>query len=425
MVECGDMRYSVPLRATNGTPLVNWSRLVDVLEDGDIDVLVATTPENVTYLSDFWSLSQWSRLSAQCFAIARRGLVRDVELVLPLGNADLLPTQPELAPTRVAAYGSFIFSEDGGCSDRVLLDEELALKSLLSDPERLHATAIEALVKAIDAAAGRERIRIAVERHGLLDGDLDTLKRALPNVEWVHGAALLRQVRAIKTPPEVERLRAAATITDSAATFALSEARPGETELDVELRYHTALARQDARPFLTSITTGRRTVLPNGQAGAKVLEPGDLLRFDGGVRYAHYTGDLARMAVLGQPSAKQQHFYTAIKEGLEEAISAVRAGVAARRIHELAVETTRRCGIAAFERSHCGHGIGIENYDLPAISAVSSDTLEAGMIICIETPYYEFGWGGIQVEDTLLVTETGCERFTTSPADLQAIDVDL
>lgn len=405
-------------------PLVNWPRLHGVLEEADIDVLVASTPTNVTYLSNFWSLSHWSRLSAQCFAVASRSATRDVEVIVPLGNADLISTEPELAPTRVATYGSFMFSGGSGLADGDLLAEELAVRRLLSDTGRIFPTAIDALVSAIRNAAGRERARVAVERHGLLDGDFDVLERALPTVSWVHGAQLFREVRAVKTPREVELLRAAAQITDSAAAFALSEAKVGETELDIELRYHTALARQDARPFLTSITSGRRTVLPNGQAGARTIEAGDLLRFDGGVRYGHYAGDLARMAVVGQASVKQHEYYTAIKEGLEEAIGFVRAGVAGSQIHSVAVTATRR-GITSFERSHTGHGIGIENYDLPAISGASSDTLEAGMVICIETPYYEFGWGGIQVEDTLLVTETGYERFTTSPVDLRAIGVDL
>lgn len=422
---CSAVRNTVPLTATTVAPFVNWGRLIDVLEHSDVDAVVATTPANVTYLSDFWSLSHWSRLSAQCFAVATRTRERDVGLVVPVGNADLLLTQPELAPTRVVAYGSFVFDDGDATPAGELLAEERLLRMLLADRGGIHPTATSALVSAISASVGREHARVALERHGLLDGDFEVLERALPNIAWTHGTPLLRQVRAIKTPREIERLRTAAKITESAVTFALSGARAGETELETQVRYHTALATDDARPFLTSITSGRRTVLPNGQAGTKLLERGDLIRFDGGVRYGHYAADLARMAVLGTPSNKQRQYYTAIREGLEEAISAVRAGVPAKRIHEVAVDTTRRRGIASFERSHSGHGIGIENYDLPGISESSTDMLESEMVICIETPYYEFGWGGIQVEDTLLVTETGYERFTTSPVDLQAIGVDL
>jgi Xaa-Pro aminopeptidase len=173
-------------------------------------------------------------------------------------------------------------------------------------------------------------------------------------------------------------------------------------------------------PFLTSISAGRRTALPSGQATSYQLALGDLLRFDGGCRYQLYASDIARMAIVGQPTAKQRDYYRAVREGTEAAVASVRAGASCAELFATAVATVRANGIRDYERSHCGHGIGIENYDPPHVTPGSTEVLEAGMVICLETPYYELGWGGVQAEDTLLVTDAGCERFTLQPPDLVA-----
>jgi Xaa-Pro aminopeptidase len=401
-------------------PLVNWSRLQQVMEAAEVDAVVATTPVNVTYLSDFWSLSHWSRIAAQTFAIVGRTVERAVEVVVPLSNSDLVSTRPEIAPTRVSPYGAFSFSV-GSVGDHELLAEELALlRFTTADADSVYATPFDALVAALHRASGGWAGHIAIEAGGLQPGDAERLAELLPRTRWRDSGALLRDVRVIKTPREIELLREAATRTDQAIATALGGASAGDTELDVQASYHAELASLDTLPFLTSITSGRRTVLPNGQAGSRVLQSGDLMRFDGGGRYRLYAADLARMAIVGTASDKQHSYYGAAKEGLETAISEVKPGARARDVFTSAVEATRAAGIAGYERSHCGHGIGIENYDGPYISSASTDILEEGMVICLETPYYELGWGGIQVEDTLVVTANGAERFTTCPPELPA-----
>jgi Xaa-Pro dipeptidase len=398
-------------------PLVNWSRLQQVMDAAQVDVLVATTPVNVTYLSDFWSLSHWSRISAQTFAIVGRTPGREVEIVLPLSNSDLISPAPENAPTRIAPYGAFTFSGPAGNGE--LLPEELTLLRLTAaGADNVYSTALDALLDAVRRASAGTVARIALEAGGLQPGDAERLAELLPQTRWNEAGPLLRDVRVVKTPREIDLLREAAVRTDEAIATAFAGVAEGDTELDVQAIYQTELASLHTLPFLTSITSGRRTVFPNGQAGSRVLENGDLVRFDGGGRYRLYAADLARMAVVGGASDKQRSYYGAVKEGLETAISHVKAGAFARDVFNSAVEATRAAGIAHYERSHCGHGIGIENYDTPYISSASSDVLEEGMVICLETPYYELGWGGIQVEDTLLVTANGAERFTTCPPEL-------
>jgi Xaa-Pro aminopeptidase len=222
----------------------------------------------------------------------------------------------------------------------------------------------------------------------------------------------------IKTSEEVARLRAAAVMSERAFSVAVASIGAGATELDVQRELLTYFARHDGLPFLTSIQSGPRTALPNGQAVNRVIEPGDLVRFDGGSRYKHYVADIARIAVLGEPTDKQASYYTAVCAGLEAAVEIAKPGATGRELFHAAVDAVRDNGIPHYERSHCGHGIGIENYDYPRITPDSTDLLEEGMVICLETPYYELGWGGVQAEDTFVVTSAGLERFTNQPPSL-------
>src|SRR5439155_1592661 len=148
------------------------------------------------------------------------------------------------------------------------------------------------------------------------------------------------------------------------------------------------------------------------------LREGDIIRFDIGCRSDGYRSDIARTAIFGEVSAKQRDYYHAILEGEERAIEQVRAGVPANEIFRTAVAATREAGIAHYRRHHVGHGIGLDVYDLPILNDTTVTPLETGMVLEVETPYYELGFGGLQVEDTILVTDAGHQRLTGSSSQL-------
>jgi Xaa-Pro dipeptidase len=394
-------------------PLVNWSRLQALLASQRVDLVIATTNVNVTYLTDFWSLSQWSRRTAQVFGIAGRTQEREVDVVMPLGAADLTSAPGRVRPTRSWTYGDFYCA---GLDLNALGEEERAFRQTFVESER-HKSAIDALVAAIEAR-GRDIWHVALEAGGLPDGAWNAIAERLPHVALVPAERLLREVRSVKSPRELELLRCAAQTTEAAFLEVASSVGEGASELDVQRSLHRSFIERGGLPFLTSVSGGKRTALPNGQATTYRLQRGDLLRFDGGCRFQLYASDIGRIGIVGSPTGKQRDYYRAVREGTEAAIAQVRPGVTCGELFDTAVKQVRRSAIAHYERSHCGHGIGIENYDLPHITAGSSETLEAGMVICVETPYYELGWGGVQAEDTLAVTESGCDRFTDQPADL-------
>ena len=410
------MRDSVALTENSqGLTVVNWPRLQLLMEQAEVDVVVASTPVNVTYISDFWSLSHWTRRSAQVFAIAGRARERTIGLVIPLGNADLVPADHARAPAFVESYDRFVF-EPPQEVDPELEPEEAQLLRLVAAHPSGERGPVDALAAAIRHVGGN-RGRVAVEYDGLLHGDDEQLRSLLPDAHFSDGLPLLRMTRALKTPEEVRRLRRAASITAEAFRKAVAATHVGDSELDVQRRFHAAMALEDGTPFLTSICSGPRTALPNGQAGRRQLKEEDGIRFDGGCRYQHYASDVARMAAFEAYPSKHRTYHHAVVNGLHAAVGVARAGARAADVYAAAVDAVRRSGIPHYARSHCGHGIGIENYDAPRITSTSDELLEAGMVICLETPYYEIGWGGVQAEDTFLVTEGGLDPFTTTPLE--------
>jgi Xaa-Pro aminopeptidase len=269
--------------------------------------------------------------------------------------------------------------------------------------------------------AGLQRGRIAVDELGLLPGYFERLRALLPEATLVEGHAFFREVRAVKTPEEIRRLRRAAHIAEHSIDAALAIARPDATEEELALVFHGRTVAEGGSPVLGCIGFGRRSAMPNVMPSSARLTRGDVIRFDVGGRFEHYRADIARIATLGEPEAKVDRYYRALHRGLLRAYELIRPGVRCADVFEAVVETVRREGIPHYRRSHVGHGIGIDGYDLPDISLSSSSIFEAGMVICVETPYYELGWCGLQVEDMVVVRDDGIEQLMTTDGSLRVV----
>jgi Xaa-Pro dipeptidase len=202
---------------------------------------------------------------------------------------------------------------------------------------------------------------------------------------------------------------------------ALAVAREGATEIDLARAFHTKTIAEGGLPVLGCFGVGTRSAMTNVQPSERKMAQGDVIRFDVGGRYKHYRADIARNAVLGSPGKKLAQYHRAICVGLDRAIEMIKPGVRAADVFEACVETVRREGIPHYQRSHVGHGIGLDGYDAPNIAPSNSEVFEEGMVICVETPYYEMGFAGLQVEDTLVVTKDGVDSFMLSGTELQVL----
>jgi Xaa-Pro dipeptidase len=153
-----------------------------------------------------------------------------------------------------------------------------------------------------------------------------------------------------------------------------------------------------------------------------VLKEGTVIRFDVGCKLEGYWSDIARLfAFRGEPPPRLEQYYRAMVAGEEEAIRIMRPGAVARDVFHATVEAVRAAGVPHYNRHHVGHAIGLEVYEVPLLGPADDTPLEAGMIFEVETPYYEIGFAGVQIEDTVIVREDGGEMITTLPRGIERV----
>lgn len=193
----------------------------------------------------------------------------------------------------------------------------------------------------------------------------------------------------------------------------------GNSEYEIGMNYRTEVAKRNAHGYFCTCTIDERTAFSDTCHKKEAMVRQDsLLRFDYGANYNFYRSDLARTVVFGNTNEEIKTRYAAILAGLEAAEASMKPGVLASEVFHTAMAAVREHGIPNYKRHHCGHGIGLQIYDPPSVSASCAQPLEEGMVLCIETPYYEIGKYGIQIEDTVTVTANGVRRLTHTSNDL-------
>ena len=373
-----------------------------------VDALVASAPANIRYTTGIESVGQAFLPSVQLFAIvAADGSVpavvvpySDVPSILDLGDA----------LWEIFCYGRLYFESGGGADPR------------WERAKRIHETrASDGFAAALAAALAHlrlERGRIGRDESRLTPERWRAIADALPGAELVPAYETFRAARRVKGADEIELIAAAARIAEDALADALADARAGITERDLAARYRQAVLRRDGDPYLFVTTFGERAALADTPPTDRALRQGEPMRFDFGCVHRGYQSDLARTAVLGEPSAKLERTYAAMLAGEDALIAATRPGATGEGIFEAGMAAARAAGVPHYRRHHCGHGIGLEVYELPLIAPGNADPLEPGMTFCLETPYYELGWGGAQVEDAVVVTDSGCRLLSATSRDL-------
>ncbi len=397
--------------------LIDRERAADEMARAGLDALIATTPENVVYASGFESLGQSLIPGVRVFAVVPKDPAHPVAVVAPVGELDRAAESAEAMEGKFYPYGAFFYDPGEGAGG----DEDGAnLRRLVlgGAPAPSAAGALREAMGSLGAAGSGV---VGLDEKGLDAPGFATVSEALSQCQVEPAYETFRRVRRIKTAEEVRRLRRAVEISEEAVQEVLSEAREGMTEREMAEAYECVLIRRGARPSLTVIGVGPHSAFPNGRPSDRALRPGDLIRFDVGCRVLGYHADIARTAVLGDPARRQEEVYAALLAGHLAALDRVRAGTPAREVFRTAVSTVRESGLPRYERHHVGHGIGVELYEPPILNEQEGRPLEAGMVVNVEPPYYEIGFGGFQVEDTVLVTEDGFKCFNRMPKGMISV----
>lgn len=403
--------------------LLNLTRAERILDEEGLDGLLASSFENVLYLSNVWCdnfLALPKQTQFYCLA-ARRDLSAPAVAcgINEVGN--VLANYPPAAT--LVTFGAFYrFVEDGAD----LSDLDRGIKERVIDGLRESRPGpAEALVDAL-LLLGLSRGRVAYDERGFFPDEVrGEVERRLPDLKLVPGYQTFRRVRAVKTEAEVERLVRALRLNEHGIEAAMAMAREGVAEREMVAEYERAIVSGRGRPLMSQIFFG-----PHGSTGwvrgrDAVLRRGEVIRFDVGCMLDGYYSDIARNYCVGQPAQGErvQGYYDAILAAEQAAVDAMRPGVPASEIFQAGVAAARHAGIPHYQRTHIGHGIGLEMYDIPLLGPNDHTPLEAGMVFEVETPYYELGFPGLQIEDTVLLREGGAAILAGLDRSFQVLEV--
>ncbi len=406
--------------------LLNHERAFEIMQREKIDGLVAQLPINLYYLSDYWGLFNTAGgYDAAYFAVLPRDSIESAGLVVPA-----------LELRRVESRGTWIrniFGHSEPAGERVLADGTLkgadysgwpALPAAeLGDLEQRWVDIVQRLGTDMSADAFWAVTR-AIHAGGLSKGHIATDEPRLQgwlaacgmnDIKVSYRVDLFNEIRLVKTPDELQLLKKAALSNEKSLLAAADAMADGITWKELENVYMIAMAQQGSRGVYLNCGVGE---LP----GEKIRR-GEPVMFDALGQFEHYHGDFGRCAVLGEPTAEHRQRHAAICKGWEAAQEYLKPGVRYSELAAAVGDVVRNEGFKAF-RNPVVHSLGLEHTDDPKAAGVQpqdkpDQVLLKGMVVNVDMPHTEIGWGSVHMEDTVVITTDGCERLSTSDFSLR------
>ena len=352
-----------------GIHLSRIDRLLGAFEGRGIDTLLVASPSNRLYMSGFTGSSA---------------------NLLITGDRRLLITDGRYA-TQAAAQAA---------------DYELVIhKGPLLDQVAASALDMEAACLGFDP----ELTTVA---------DFETLSKLLePDCGLVGVSGLVEGLRLLKDEAEMEALRRAIAIGDAAMEVAEEAVRPGVREIDVAIAMEQEfrLAGASGPSFPVIVASGRNAAMPHHSPTVKEIKEGDSVVVDMGAKLDGYCSDMTRTFCAGGPTPMFEKIYGIVLEAQRAAIDGVRGGLSAKNCDGLARDVISAAGYGDRFGHGTGHGVGLDIHESPRVSFTSKDVLQAGMVHSVEPGIYLPDWGGVRIEDLVLVTEDGSETLSRYP----------
>jgi len=274
----------------------------------------------------------------------------------------------------------------------------------------------EAVAAAVDPAArlGLEATHVSWADQRRYDAEW------FPSSELVAVSGAVERLREAKDSGEVARIEAACAIADAALATLLPRLEEGPTELDVALELDTDMRRRGADDisFETIVASGPNGSRPHHQPTSRRIEPGDLVVIDFGALVDGYHSDMTRTIAVGGPDAlgvTQQRMVAVVTEAQAAGVGAVRAGATVQTIDAACRDVITAAGWGEAFVHGTGHGVGLDIHEDPRVSAAVDAMLSDGHVVTVEPGVYLPGLGGVRIEDTVVVTPTGCRPLTRAP----------
>lgn len=409
--------------------LLNRDRALALMERFSIDALVAATRENIIYTSDFapWGQAVHKYSQRPNFVVWCRQPEQTPALLLYPGEATYFAAQKPWLD-EVYTYGAGRTPHYAG--ETAPTAEEERFIAVFDQAKLMGRNPAEALARLL-RDKGLSSAAIALDHEGMTQDVKTFLRDALPQAKFLDGSELFRLIRMVKSKDEIGGLRKACELNDAAVSAMFRAAAVGCSEIDLSAEFHKQVASQRGSVGWQHLGSGRRSegIFP---PSAKKLEAGDLLRTDVGIYLNSLHSDVCATGVLGEPTAKQKKLFDAGNRGLAACLERCRPGSRPSELVDALNRATKQAGVDE-HKDFVGHTIGIEAREFPfeftAPKKLSSPflpettdvPLEQNMVINVEIALVELGFGGIQIEHTLLITNNGFEFLTAEPRELMEI----
>lgn len=403
-------------------------RIRQLIADNDLDGLLVVSPENFTYMSGVsgFPATMWRRVGPASAIIKADGsatfIVPDTrEKAVQDVNPDAQILSHPLWIERID-----VDVTDGDSADAII--ERATADRDAYRPETYDETMVFRHVQEAIADQGLMGKRIGVELEFAPAVDVDRLNELLPDTQLVNSSPLFRELRIIKTEPEIELLRLGNKLTDLGIMASLEGLNEETIQLDIYAKYHEAVFAAAREQHIIGFTSARTTVHlgPFLWGTGDPLRPaqrGDNIQFDSGVQISGYNTDIGRTFTFGPANDIQKRIEDALLAGYEAGLAELKPGRRYCDVFMATQEAVRKNGFPSYTRGHFGHSIGSEIFgeEWPWISESEERLIEPGMVIAFEVPYYINGIGGFQNEDNLLITEDGAESFNALPMELVTV----
>jgi len=274
----------------------------------------------------------------------------------------------------------------------------------------------ESVAKTVKAA---KVAKLAVEGASLTVDGFESLGKELPRIEFVRTSGLVEQLREIKDKLEVAEIRNAVALAERAFAVIKASLRGEQTEKEIAdaLEHQIRLFGGRGCSFTPIVGVGDRAALAHYQPGAIRVEQSNLLLIDWGAYGQLYLSDLTRVLVTGKPTTKLERIYKIVLAAQTAAIQAIRPGAVMADVDAVARRVIHDAGYGKRFGHSLGHGIGLQIHEQPRLAVDQKRPLRAGMVVTVEPGIYLPGWGGVRIEDDVLVTSSGHEVLSSVPKE--------
>ncbi|RLE64258.1 MAG: hypothetical protein DRJ38_05840 [Thermoprotei archaeon] len=257
------------------------------------------------------------------------------------------------------------------------------------------------------------RGKIGVDRANLKVDEYNKLVKTLGE-KLVDITKDVASLRSIKSEEELKAIKKAIEIAEEAMRKASNCLEKGVTEEEVAIEIDKIFRLNHAdRSFNTIVAFGENAAYPHAKPGKRELKEGDLVIVDLGARIYGYCSDMTRTFIYGRASEKQSRIFNAVLEAQRAAIESIKSGEKAANVDRAAREVLKKHGLTAYFNHGLGHGVGLEIHEQPTLNPASKDTLLSGMVVTVEPGVYLESYGGVRIEDMVLVMEGSCEILTS------------